>query len=67
MKIEFCCERMKADMEGAYAYPSREHPGEMSVYGYWDRGEGEYEWKYRDVDTCPYCGAKIEITVREKP
>ena len=56
MKIEFCCKRM----EEAWYEDELSHDGGRLQY--WD---DDLTWTAID-DTCPYCKAKIEITVKEK-
>ena len=51
MKIEFCCGEMKKGFLGG--------GGGMVLVG----NSVIYNWVH--TDTCPYCGAKIEITVKD--
>ena len=55
MKIEFCCEEL-ANETGTYGMKFRH----ITRQGLWSHFEKEH------LDTCPYCGSKIEITVRKE-
>ena len=54
MKIEYCCPGMAEDVNWKEVRIYKD-----CIYG-WDK-----EDNYISLITCPHCGAKIEITVRE--
>ena len=65
MKIEFCCEEMLLDyfvrQETCVFELCNDSPKGIGKWGVYYINK-QYELK----DTCPYCGAKIEITVKDK-
>jgi len=68
MKIEFCCEEMMREMQGqkslqiVLAWDARGNPRPKLKTRQWDTTHGIQQ----ETKLCPYCGAKIEITVRKE-
>ena len=59
MKIKFCCEEIKSIFDIVEYISSG-----RCLFPVFDSNDDIVD--YEERNTCPYCGAKIEITVKEQ-